>query len=568
MMPSIMRRSPPDSPDSKSGSTGVFPLSGWRYAAVICAYGLLFLGFFFLARYFRQQFEGSLWYPAAGLRLALLFLFGARMVPGLIAADLLAVVLFGWLVPESRYQNLLSVALVGLAPILYALGVAVMRRLGRIDLALRRVRDVAWVTASILVVPLFAAAASRTVNVVLGLLPAETLVSATLSFWIGDAIGALMLTPLLLIIHRCRRGKLETIRWGTLVIDSAAVWATFLFLHRVPSWLGGAASEVYWYLAFVPIIWITFRHGLVGAVAGVLAMTSGTAWLSILPARSIAFHELQILVVFLSASALLMGATVTSRDAAEETLRRQNDELEAARGEVEEKNEELRRRNDEMERFVYTASHDLKSPLITINGFLGFLKEDLKAGDHNRVGKDVERICTATATMKDLLDDLLELSRVGRVVNAREPVALGEVADRATGLLAGHLTARGVDLEIDSGLPTVLGDPMRLLQVFQNLIENAIKFMGDEAEPRIEVGFTRDDDEAIIHVRDNGIGINPRHHERIFGLFDQLQEIDDGGTGIGLALVKRIIEEHDGRIWVESNGNNGSTFYFTLPRGA
>ncbi len=225
---------------------------------------------------------------------------------------------------------------------------------------------------------------------------------------------------------------------------------------------------------------------------------------------------------------------------------------------------ELEAQNAELEQFTYTISHDLKSPLVTIQGFLGLLERDAKAGDDIRVKRDIERIQKAARRMAQLLEELLELSRVGRVVNPLKELALEEVAKEAVEQVAGQIAQAGVGVEISSSLPFAFGDHPRLVEVFQNLIDNAVKFMGDQPHPRVEIGFREEDGESVYFVKDNGIGIEPRFHDKVFGLFDRLdQQID--GTGIGLALVKRIIEVHGGRLWVESEGlGTGSTFCFTL----
>ena len=225
----------------------------------------------------------------------------------------------------------------------------------------------------------------------------------------------------------------------------------------------------------------------------------------------------------------------------------------------------LEAQNAELERFAYTVSHDLKSPLITINGYVGMLDEDLAEGDSGAVKDDLTRISNAAAKMDQLLKDVLELSRIGRLVNPPEDVPLQELAREALELVGGQVKERGVQVEIAPGLPVVFGDRLRLREVLQNLIANAVKYMGDRSEPRVEIGSRRDGDETICYVRDNGIGIERRYHERVFGLFDQLDPKVEG-SGIGLALVKRIVEVHGGRIWMESEGSgHGSTFCFTIP---
>ena len=203
---------------------------------------------------------------------------------------------------------------------------------------------------------------------------------------------------------------------------------------------------------------------------------------------------------------------------------------------------ELENTNDELERFTYTVSHDLKAPLITIRGFLGYLEEDVQSANPERIKSDMDRIIGATDKMQNLLDDLLELSRVGRMTNPPETVSFEAIAQDAVNLVTGHIEARGVQVEITPGLPTVYSDQTRLTQVLQNLVDNAVKFMGDQPEPRIEIGQQGMDSKGdpIFFVRDNGVGIAPEHQKRVFELFNKLNA-ETKGTGIGLALVKRVI---------------------------
>ena len=241
--------------------------------------------------------------------------------------------------------------------------------------------------------------------------------------------------------------------------------------------------------------------------------------------------------------------------------------LEATRAERERLIGELERRNAELERFTYTVSHDLRTPLVTVRGFVDLLEKDVAAGEVERVAGDLSRIRSATSTMETLLRELLELSRVGRVMNPPETVSLAALARQAVTLLHGRLRAAGVRVEIQPDLPTVRGDRTRLLEVLQNLIENAVKFRSGQGEPVVEVGSRPGPDGPVVFVRDNGIGIDPRYHDRVFALFERLDPRVEG-TGVGLALVRRIVEVHGGRVWVESDGaGRGSTFCFTLPPG-
>ena len=227
--------------------------------------------------------------------------------------------------------------------------------------------------------------------------------------------------------------------------------------------------------------------------------------------------------------------------------------------------EELELKNAELERFTYMVSHDLKSPLITIKGFLGFLKDDLQIGDMERLEKDMQRISSATDKMNELLGDLLELSRVGRLVDQFEDVSFNELVAEVIEVLQGPILQRHIEVVVESDLPTVHVDRRRIFEVVQNLVENAAKFMGEQPAPKIEIGQKGMlNSMPIFYICDNGIGIEFEFSETIFGLFNKLNSQTEG-TGIGLALVKRIIEFHKGRIWVESEPGKGATFRFTLP---
>ena len=226
--------------------------------------------------------------------------------------------------------------------------------------------------------------------------------------------------------------------------------------------------------------------------------------------------------------------------------------------------DELKAKNDELQAFTYTVSHDLKAPLVTISGFMGYLEQDARSGDIERMNKDILRINESISKMRRLLDELLELSRIGRMANPPEDVSFGEIVQEALRLVEGRLKEKQVQVKVDANLPSVYGDRARLIQVVQNLIDNAAKFFGEQQSPTIRIGCQDDEGKIIFFVSDNGRGIEPEHFERVFGLFNKL-EASSEGTGIGLALVKRIIEVHNGKIWVESKGlGEGSTFYFTL----
>lgn len=225
--------------------------------------------------------------------------------------------------------------------------------------------------------------------------------------------------------------------------------------------------------------------------------------------------------------------------------------------------EKLEAQNAELERFAYTVSHDLKAPLITIRGFLGYLEQDVVSGNMARFQADLQRIGEASDKMRLLLDDLLELSRIGRLMNPAVLIPFATVVSAALALVNGRMMARGITVEVATNLPDVYGDQARLIEVMQNLLDNAAKYMGNQPDPRIVIGVQPREGESVFFVQDNGLGIAPEYHSKVFGLFEKLDPQSEG-TGIGLALVKRIVEVHNGRIWLESIPGVGTTFYFTL----
>ncbi len=226
---------------------------------------------------------------------------------------------------------------------------------------------------------------------------------------------------------------------------------------------------------------------------------------------------------------------------------------------------ELQHKNQEMEQFVYSVSHDLKSPLVTCKGFLGILYEDLAEGNIPQAVESAKRVQQATRRMATLIEDLLQLSRVGRVSGEAATIDVTALAAELVAEMRGEYDPTRVRIEVQPDLPALTADPTAITRLLQNLLGNAFKYGCGAEQPRIEVGGGRSGEEVHYFVRDNGEGIAQQYQKKIFGVFQRLDSTKDG-TGIGLAIVTRIMEAHGGRTWVESEPGRGTTFWLAFPQ--
>ena len=242
------------------------------------------------------------------------------------------------------------------------------------------------------------------------------------------------------------------------------------------------------------------------------------------------------------------------------------EELKKERKELRKELTEIEKKNTEMEQFTYTVSHDLRSPLITVQGFVEMLREDLGRNEKEKVESDLKYIESSIEKMGRLLADTLELSRIGRMVNPPEDAPFGEIVKDALEQIAGEIKSNNIEVFVADDLPVVHVDRMRIAEVLMNLIGNSINYRDEQQHSRIDIGYRvdRESRETVFFVKDNGIGIDKSQHEKVFELFYKVGT-SSKGTGAGLAIVKRIIEAHNGRIWIESEEGKGCTVCFTLP---
>lgn len=244
----------------------------------------------------------------------------------------------------------------------------------------------------------------------------------------------------------------------------------------------------------------------------------------------------------------------------QEGLEKTNERLEKA-------NQEIMKLNSDLESFTYSVSHDLRAPLRSINGYAAVLTEDHSDGLPDEAGRILGVIAKNGKRMGQLIDDLLDFSRLGRKELTKTEVSMDDLVRRVVEEMRNHPSAGNVwNIEIGS-LPRVTADARMMEQVWVNLISNAVKYSSRHEKPMVEIGAYTTDDSTCFFVRDNGVGFNMQYVHKLFGVFQRLHKLDEfEGTGVGLALVKRIVDRHEGRVWAEGAINEGATFYFSIPK--
>jgi light-regulated signal transduction histidine kinase (bacteriophytochrome) len=251
---------------------------------------------------------------------------------------------------------------------------------------------------------------------------------------------------------------------------------------------------------------------------------------------------------------------ITQRGSDEREIRKLNDELEEK---VVKRTAQLEAANEELEAFTYSVSHDLRAPLRHISGFAGILVEEHAPALAPEARQYLQRIQDGTQKMGRLVDELLNLARVGRQSVNLQVAGLNSIVDEVVSMLQPEIEGRQVEWRI-ARLPFVECDPTLMKLVFQNLISNALKYSRPRAHAVIEIGQT-DGTPPAIFVRDNGVGFSMKYADKLFGVFQRLHRSEDfEGTGVGLATLQRIVKKHGGQVWAEAELDKGATFFFTL----
>lgn len=578
--------------ETESFPTRQMAVYAGRVAAVAIAYVVgAQLGFVFA---FATKQVTTIW-PPAGIALAALVLGGPKLWPGVFVGAFLSNALLAEPLPTA-----LGIAFGNtIGPLL---GAYVLRAHAAFDPRLMRVQDVVALAALGSALAMAVSASNGVVQLALaGLIGWSDVVRVWWIWWVGDAMGALLVTPVILTLARPQQQTWTLLKSAELAASVLLILAATTVFFSVDIPLA--------YPVFPLVIWVALRFRQRECALVVLGICSIAVWRTIhgqgpFTSGTLDFR-LGMLVTFmavLSLTGLTLAALAAERRSADTSLKEANAGLEKrvaqrtaalgdANGRLTETNVELRqrtielaRKNEEVEAFVYIVSHDLRAPLVNLQGFARELT--LSCSDLEKVHAAIEMPCdvkrSLTSILSDgmggalryigssvlkferLIDALLMLSRTGQQSYQIESLNVGEVITATIDSLQQTIDETGLTIDV-AAVPNAQGDATAVGQVFANLIGNAIKYRDRDRPARIEIGGQEDDEFVRYFIRDNGVGIPDYALPRVFQVFQRFHPELADGEGIGLAAIKRIIERHGGSIGVESTYGEGSTFSFTLP---
>jgi signal transduction histidine kinase len=375
-----------------------------------------------------------------------------------------------------------------------------------------------------------------------------------LTWWIGDVAGILTLSPLLLAGYyqsekslKSRGTALEAIFFlAAILAISWVVFGEHVYFFQHP------------YLLMPFIVWAAFRFGQIGVGCSILIILGMAIWHTVHGLGPFAEDSLNdsLLLCQLFAGVVTMTGLVLAAILNE---KRQSDE------DMKQYANDLKRSNEDLERFATIASHDLKEPLRIVSNYASLLGRKYKGKLDDQANEFIGYILDGANKMSDLIQDLLVYSRVGREHMGFAAVDLNAACQEVKKNLEIAIQESQAQITCEP-LPSIFGDRTQIIQLFQNLISNAIKFRSEKA-PVINISVKSVGSDYVFAVKDNGIGINPEYFNKIFEIFNRLHaQSEYAGTGIGLAICKKVVEAHEGKIWLESEVGQGTTFYFRIPR--
>jgi len=393
------------------------------------------------------------------------------------------------------------------------------------------------------------------------------------TWWMGDVAGIIVLTPLLLTWWKKPKIEWETAKIIKTIFLFAVLIIYFEFVFKGSYSVG--LNKVKIYLIFIFLIWSVFSMNQWQSSLVVLLLSVYAIWSTlngtgpfIEGSQNESLLSLQVFICVAAITMMFLSTTLNERKKSESNLKDINDNLEkkiAGRvKDIEKQKEKLADSNKELEQFAYVASHDLQEPLRTIISYLQLLEKRFKNKINAEADEFIAFAVDGAKRMHILINDLLAYSRISTNKLDFEKVDCALIIEIVLDNLQNTIQINGAKIFFDTELPIVMADKVQLIQLFQNLIDNAIKYRGKQA-PEIRIAAKRKDQGWLFSLTDNGIGIAKEYAQRIFVIFQRLHTRDKyEGTGIGLAVCKKIVEHHGGKIWVESELGKGSTFYFTF----
>ena len=560
---------------------------GVRYVATAAALSVVYFGAakFGLSFAFTTKQVTAVW-PPTGVAVVALLLFGSRVWPGLLLGAFAANATQGE--PIATATGIAIGNTVGLIVAAF-----VLRRVVRFDNTLARLRDVIGLLLGAIVAATITAS-NGVANLALGgIIPSSAYGSVWRVWWMGDAMGILLVAPVLLGWAADR-----SLAWrGWRALEVVALFATLAVGCQV---IFQGPPQLQIQNAVFPLtIWCALRFG-VRETATIAAIISGMAvWGTAHGRGPFATGALDDRLVLLEAfmaiaviGPLSLSVAMSERRRAEDALQRAHDELERRVSDrtaaLAAANTELASKNEEVEAFVYIVSHDLRAPLVNLQGFskelqLSFgelsaklreaslpanVQRDVEAILKDGMGGALRFITASTSKFERLIEALLHLSRHGREKYRAEVVDVGAVVELTVASLRQSIAASGATVSVAASLPTALGDATAIGQVFSNLIENALHYLRSGTPGVIEIGGETSGSVAHYWVRDNGVGIGASALPRLFQVFQRFHPHMAPGEGMGLAIVKRVIERHGGQVRAQSKAGAGTTFHVTLPAAA
>lgn len=522
-------------------------------------------------------------WPPTGVALVALLLFGYRVWPG--------IALGAFIINSTLGEPLLTTAGIAIGNTIGPLaGAFMLRRFTNFDNSFATTRDVFALLVFGSMLAMMVTAVNGVTNLALGgIIPWTDFMSIVWVWWVGDAMGVLLFAPFLLTWIAN-----PYIKWrGTRLMELGTLYATLAVVsYFVFTETSGYQIQ---YAVFPLIIWAALRFGQRETATSVLVLCGFAIWGAVHDRGPFVTGTLDerliLLEVFMSVvavAALILSAVTAERERAEELLLRAHDELEIRvrerTADLAAANVELAHKNEEVAAFVYTVSHDLRAPLVNLQGFTRELEvscqdlekilQDVKLPSSvemevksiisDGIGGALRFIRAGTTKFQRLIDALLMLSRTGRQDYRADDVDVRVVVNTTIESLQQSIDQKGTRVVFNGTLPNAIGDVTAIGQVFSNLITNALNYLKPERPGLIEIGSETKGGEVHYWIKDNGVGISSSARPRLFQVFQRFRPELAPGEGMGLAIVKRVVERHGGRLWADSEENVGTTFHFTL----